>query len=414
MSNETIKEELNFGFIYGNLTVAVSQITEPDLESRKMGFISLINATEDQEGFENLYLSDIFHKLIESFNEFNLQIIGMVCAAYRHLYSLRPSEGDKYASEIPVDFLLNLQPDPDVIQFFTALVDNSFDDVDYAGMLLANSNFHQSIGSWLENQNEPIYSAALGLLCSFAVVGGGDIDFSIVTPFTDVSYSPNVRALAYYIVSKTSPSDEVISGLFSILEQANLGQDVFQVIADVLEEFPDQCEQYIPSLIDICIQNFNITSTANLLALLERYLTEENITSLINALFAMKMPPVESLAFIFELISSNNIQLQDNQLILLGKFYGTADNKSLMDVLQDMFVAFPDYMVSEDAQQNYANALDRDYVYSIKAFNFVTEKLLQVPVIPDLLDAYQSFVSTNQTKLTKMQAQIDEFMNNHQ
>lgn len=419
MSAENVQEEINCGFICTDMSVALDQIRDADLESRKMGFISLINVSDDQNDLDNLYTMDVFSKLIASFDDINIPIIGMVCAAYRHIYSLMPDKGDEFAENLheKYEFLLNLPADSEIIQFFSTLVDNSIGDIDYGHWLLSNEKFPVLLGEWLNSQNNDIIAAALGLLCSFTIMGPDVIDFSIATPFTDKSLPPNIRAQAFYVIYKAgNPAviQDRADGLFSVLEQQNLGPEVFQIISDVIEENPPEDPEFIGAIINVCILNFNIVTTCNILAQLIEFIGDEQRNALIQALFSMKLPPVESLAFVFDLINSSGIQLEAEQVMALGKYFGAAENPNLMDLIMEMLSGYHEYLVSEDMQNNFVVALGRDFPIAVKALQFINHSLAQVPLTENLVEAYREFIGSNESKLQPMKDEIELFMQNHQ
>ena len=112
-----VEEKVEVGILPRHVSIAVDQIQYPILETRKMGFNTLINTKPGQDGYDELFENDIFELLINAFNDSNLPIIGMVCAAYRNLSFLNPEIADEYTKMIPISFLLNIKENSEVIDF---------------------------------------------------------------------------------------------------------------------------------------------------------------------------------------------------------------------------------------------------------------------------------------------------------
>ena len=288
-------EEIEVGLQPRCVSIALDQIQYPILETRKIGFNTLINTKPGQEGYEELFENDVFSLLIESFNNSNLPIIGMVCAAYRNLSFLNPEKADQYTNLIPIPFLLEIKENSEVIDFMSTLVLNSFEgEESFPSLLLANNDFLPTLMTWLQSKNENIIKSALDLVNSFAMYNPESLDFSIILGFTQDSYPPDIQALALNILIQIEPKEEYYNQLISILESdEKLGQTYFEIIHDLYSSNQEIFNHYNDLLFQRCIEHFNINAAALLLANMSSILNEEQIHLIISQFFNISLPSAE-------------------------------------------------------------------------------------------------------------------------
>ena len=418
-NGEKENEELNFGFVGNNCSIAVSQIQMADLESRKMGFNTLINVTPQSDSYDRLFTCDVFTKVIQCFTEENIPIIGEICAAFRNLAQLNPEEADKYYDEIPCEFLLGLKENTEIIDFFSTLISNTLDaSTSFVETLIAEETFLTRIHEWLESSNEEIVKSTLDLFNSIAMFNPSALDFSVVNPFTDAQYSTDIRALALNCILQTSPSEEALEALINLLNEETVGENVFEVIHDLYLSGDAPFQQALPLIIGKSIENFNTTAACTLLAEVCEHMDEEQVGATIEAFFGLEIPTPEQCFALYKISSTHpGIFTDDSQWAAFGHYYSIAKELPAMELLEFLMDQNPDYCVSEDAQNNYTIVLQKDIEHALRAFEFALGHLATAPVTEGLMKAINDFNAMHEGEFTydeKLETKLRVFMENHQ
>jgi hypothetical protein len=416
---EKANEEMNFGFVSNNCSFAISQIQRGDLENRKMGFNILINVTPASDAFDRLFTCDVFTKVIQCFSEENIPIIGEICAAFRNLSQLNPEEADKYCSEIPVEFLLGLKNNTEIIDFFTTIISNALDvSTAFIEEVIANEGFQARIHEWLESNNEDIVKSTLDLFNAIAMFNPSALDFSVVTPFTDAQFSSDIRALALNCILQTSPSDEALEALIGLLNEEKVGQSVFEVIHDLYQSGAAPFEQVIPLIINKCIENYNINAACTLLSEVCEHMEGEQIGAVLTTFFGLEMPTPEQCFALYKIsMTHEGIFTDESQWVAFGHYYAKASELPAMELLEFLMEQNQEYCISEDAQNNYTAVLQKDIEHALRAFEFALGHLATSPVTDDLMKAINDFNSLHEGAFTfdeNIDKKLKVFMENHQ
>ena len=417
---ENVQEEMDFGFVASNCAVAAGQIEMPDLESRKMGYNTLVNVTPDSEGYKSLWNMDIFTHIIQGMNDSNLPIIGMVCAAFRNLSQLQPEEAEKYVPELPVEFLLSVADNPEIIDFLSTIISNSFDvSQQFVSDLIASEIFQQKISQWLESSNQAVLKSTLDMFNSIALFNPSALDFSVITPFADAQFPTDIRALALNCVLQTEPSDEALGELIGLLQCDDIGPCVFEVLHDLIQSGDAPFEEAMPVIINKAIEYFKYPAACTLLAEVSKSIDEEQCHNLISQFFSLQTPAAEQCFALFELTKLHQgLITNDDQWIALGNFYAKCNDLPTMELLEFLMAENPDYCISEDAQGCFTAVIKKEFQIALRGFEFAITQLATAPVTEQLGSAIHDFIQLKEDEKFQFEdqlaAKVETFVQNHQ
>ena len=400
-------EELEVGLLPRHISVALDQIQFPIIETRKIGFNTLINAKPGQDGYEELFENDVFSLLIESFNDSNLPIIGMVCAAYRNLSFLNPEKADEYTNSIPIPFLLTIKENSEVIDFMSTLVLNSFEgENSFPNHLLSNDLFLPTLEEWLHSKNNAIVKSSLDLINSFAMYNSNSLDFSIVADFIHPEFSAGIRALALNILIQIEPKTEYYTQLISILEQdEKLGQTYFEIIHDIYSSNPEIFPHDL--LFQRCLEHFNVNAAALLVANMSNQLNEEQMHLVVDAFFQTQFPTAEQCFALSQLLSVNSSLLNPDQYEKIGELYTKEYDIETMGIIENIISTNLDYATSEDAQMKYLFIINKGQEHALRTIEFILELFSDKQMIQPLSEALSHYVESNKGLVTDLQEKID-------
>ena len=412
MSNEEENSTTYVKLIPRTIEVAISEISNPDLEIRKRGISSLINAKPGQEGYDTLFENDIFNLLLDSFNENNLPIIGMICAAYRNLAFLNPEEADKYTSNIPISFLLQVKPNSEIIDFLSTLVLNYYDGQEnFPDMLLKSDEFSNALSTWLESNNANIMKSALDLINSFAMYSTESMDFSFVKEYTTNKFPTDIRALAINILIQVDASDELYSELISLLNEEEIGAVFFEIVHDIYQSNPEIFDDCFELLISRCFDNFNIAPAALIIATANEKLNEEQQKLVAEKFFESKQITPEQCFALFNVASKNAELITEREYARLIKIYKKLLDIDTMMALERILTINEEFATSEEAQRTYLSIMKKGGEYEMHEVEFLVELFEGKQMIPELIQEVAHFKEDNEDELAELNAKIESLIN---
>ena len=407
-------EEMNISFVPIDPELALSQIQQTELSTRKIGFDSLIQFTsngEKNDQTEFLIENNIFQILINSFNEENIPIIGSITASFRGFSSLYPESFDEFVILIPLDFLLSIKPNSDIIDFLSNLVQNS--DT-FAEILLENEKFlTETLSLWLQSSLKNIIKSTIDLIGFIALYNPNSLDFSIIRPFTDSQFSNDIRSLTLSVFLNVEPSDQLFKELINLIYEDQLSSTLFEVLHDLYSSIPEMFQEFIQDLINISIKNISITSTCILLTDLIQYFNEEQITLIINSYFNLTNSEPEHCYLLFNILNNGNLFLNENEILIIGKQYEETNKLDKMELLEKILALHIEYLKSEDCQLHLINILNKDILQAARVFEFILDNFKNINLIPNLLEIFNLFLNEHNEELIEMSEKINSFISHH-
>lgn len=412
------QDELEIGFHCSDPDLVIPQINQISLSSRSLGFETLVNITDDQmtNDIQKLLDEGVFPLVISSMNEKNVQIIGLVCTAARHLAGVAPENFRELVETVPFDYLLSIPNVPEVIDFLQFCTLNF---PEFAHLLL---NVHEqalsnSLGVWLQNDEETIKSALELINSLVQFQDESEFDFSLVGPFTDGQYSVDIRALALNILcqAKTEDTLQYLQKFFEMFMNEKPTPIVFQIIHDGITDkfFMD----LIPQIYERSIKYISVPDSAVVLADISPNIDQESRENIITLIFQQSTEDIciERADSLFRICSDNHIELPQECVEQLVHFMDVSQSEEVLQCIEAILKQNSNYFTSADLQLKLLPVFDREPQFSVYAFKVILACCASCEVAQPILQAFNDFAGQNESAFDEsFHAEVSKFIDSHQ
>jgi len=413
--NENVNETIEFGFLPNSPELILSQIEQKEMFTRKIGFnglSALLQGDCESEEVKQLLEHNIFGVLIESMCEANEPIMSNVLSAFQKLSSVFPNHFDEIVEQIPFDYLLKIDKNPEIIEFFSNMVNNS--DVVPQILLSLEPLLTESISNWLQSTVSPVIKATLSFLTSLAMFNHECYDFNIAKPVTDSSYNCEIRALALNLFLQIEPSDEVFHTLMEIGLEDNLGNSVYEVFHDLYLSTPSSFDEYLAGLIQNSIKHFSVSSAAIFIADCISHVNEEQRELIIEQYFKMINQEPEHAYCLYVLLKSHPMELSPEHMVYLATQYAHTEKLESMESLEHIIAMSPEFLATEECQNNLLKVFSKPLEFSARVFEFILDNYKNIHTTDEIMEAMKELFSENETELSEMALKVSQFQRNHQ
>ena len=407
-------DELEIGFIPSDPSMVMSQITKLSQTNRIIGFEAVVNLTNDgmTPEFASLLESGLLQQTISSINDSNIQIVGLICTALRRISAVAPDHFRSVMETVPIDFLLNVQGVPEVIDF---LQESAFNFEQFGHMLLSDPmRLMNAVGAWL--QNEATAKPTLELLYTLSQIPGNDFDFNCIKPFIDGQFSADMRMLALNILLQVEPqnAEQYLNMMMNIFLNDKPTPTVFQIIHDGLYTFSEFFQNLVPQLYQRAIENIEVPDSAILLADIAQQLDQQSKENIITQIFAQPVLSFERADSIFRLCNDCAIKLPANFVDQLISDMSTNESEETLQCTEGIVCLHSDYLASPEFQLKVLPILQRDSQFAVFGFRIILNCCANCPVVPQVLEAFHQFATQFESNLDPdMHNLVSTFLSNH-
>ncbi|KAK8899085.1 hypothetical protein M9Y10_001384 [Tritrichomonas musculus] len=414
-------DELDIRFLPSDPELIIPQIQRLSIQNRTIGFETLVNITGGpmSPDIQKLLDQGLFPIVISSMNETNLKIIGLICTATRHLSAVAPQHFLELINTIPIKFLLSIPNVPEVIDF---LQESAYNFEEFGNLLLSEENaqiFLNSIGTWLSQEDTA--KSALELLITLSQLPNTNgFDFSIVKPFVDGQYSPDIRALALNLLTQVEPqnAEHYIQTLFSMFMNEKPTPNVFQIIHDYLQLFPNFFVNLIPQIYQRSMENIDVPDSAILLADISSHLDQPSREQIIALIFQQPNLCIERADAIYRMCSGNNnnykITLPPNFIEQLVSNMEACDSEEVLQCTEAILKLHANYFASPELQAKILPVFEREPQFSVYGFKTILFCCNNCEVAAPVLQAFYNFAHQFESNFDEeIHSDVLKFLQSH-
>lgn len=394
---------------------AIENINSNMLDKRSMSFQAVIDIFKDdnEESITILYNNNILDKIIESMNDNNLSIIGLVLDAFEAIFMYKPVVADKYFTLIPLDFLIEID-DVSVIEFFSFLVLNSpCEEFSFAEVLVGHPLFLTKINKWISTDKNIFVEMTLELIGSLSKVSNDCMDFSFVTQFVDEKFNSTVRALALNVLLNVNFNMDLIITLVGLLQNTDLTSTVFEILFDTIKTNTDCFKDMMSGILDVCIHNIEVSPACILIGNFAKFLNESQALEYVNLFFNSSKNYGEQFFALYSILEISPNILNGEQLLILAQLYSRCNKDDVMEMLEGILSLYNEFLATPECQSILSECFGESDQLSRSVFLFIIENYDKVH--PELYNAVSEYISNSDQDDfdEKTQGKINQFIANN-
>lgn len=394
---------------------AIENINSNMLDKRSMSFQAVIDIFKDdnEESITILYNNNILDKIIESMNDNNLSIIGLVLDAFEAIFMYKPEVADKYFTLIPLDFLIEID-DVSVIEFFSFLVLNSpCEEFSFAEVLVGHPLFLTKINKWISTDKNIFVEMTLELIGSLSKVSNDCMDFSFVTQFVDEKFNSTVRALALNVLLNVNFNMDLIITLVGLLQNTDLTSTVFEILFDTIKTNTDCFKDMMSGILDVCIHNIEVSPACILIGNFAKFLNESQALEYVNLFFNSSKNYGEQFFALYSILEISPNILSGEQLLILAQLYSRCNKDDVMEMLEGILSLYNEFLATPECQSILSECFGESDQLSRSVFLFIIENYDKVH--PELYNAVSEYISNSDQDDfdEKTQGKINQFIANN-
>lgn len=394
---------------------AIENINSNMLDKRSMSFQAVIDIFKDdnEESITILYNNNILDKIIESMNDNNLSIIGLVLDAFEAIFMYKPEVADKYFTLIPLDFLIEID-DVSVIEFFSFLVLNSpCEEFSFAEVLVGHPLFLTKINKWISTDKNIFVEMTLELIGSLSKVSNDCMDFSFVTQFVDEKFNSTVRALALNVLLNVNFNMDLIITLVGLLQNTDLTSTVFEILFDTIKTNTDCFKDMMSGILDVCIHNIEVSPACILIGNFAKFLNESQALEYVNLFFNSSKNYGEQFFALYSILEISPNILNGEQLLILAQLYSRCNKDDVMEMLEGILSLYNEFLATPECQSILSECFGESDQLSRSVFLFIIENYDKVH--PELYNAVSEYISNSDQDDfdEKTQGKINQFIANN-
>lgn len=394
---------------------AIENINSNMLDKRSMSFQAVIDIFKDdnEESITILYNNNILDKIIESMNDNNLSIIGLVLDAFEAIFMYKPEVADKYFTLIPLDFLIEID-DVSVIEFFSFLVLNSpCEEFSFAEVLVGHPLFLTKINKWISTDKNIFVEMTLELIGSLSKVSNDCMDFSFVTQFVDEKFNSTVRALALNVLLNVNFNMDLIITLVGLLQNTDLTSTVFEILFDTIKTNTDCFKDMMSGILDVCIHNIEVSPACILIGNFAKFLNESQALEYVNLFFNSSKNYGEQFFALYSILEISPNILNGEQLLSLAQLYSRCNKDDVMEMLEGILSLYNEFLATPECQSILSECFGESDQLSRSVFLFIIENYDKVH--PELYNAVSEYISNSDQDDfdEKTQGKINQFIANN-
>lgn len=382
--------EMVIGFVPSDPSIIFSQIQKMNLTNKTMGFEAVVNATEQgpTPEMQELVNQGLYQLIISQINPTNKKILGLIVTSLRRLSVVFPDHFRAVMGELPIQFLLSVPDNTEVIDF---LEQTSFNFPEFGQLLLSTGPLLLgAVGTWLQASNVDLARCTLELLGTLAQFEGAPFDFNCVRPFVDASFPTELRGLALNVLILVDKENypTYLELLMTMFMNDAITGIVVQVLRDAYTDNPEVFAPHIANIYMRLCQIIEIPEAAILLADIIEHVPQEGRENAITLICSQPELTIERVDAIYRICGSCGIALPPPMVVRLAAELATNEDEEVLGCLEQILMQYPAYFAEEDGQAKLFDTIqNRAPIFSKYAFRLCIACCMGCPVAPPLLEA---------------------------
>ena len=167
--------------------------------------------------------------------------------------------------------------------------------------------------------------------------------------------------------------------------------NVFQIIHDDLQIFPNFFVNLIPQIFQRSIQNIDVPDSAILLADVSQSLDQPSKEQIISLFFQQPALCMERADAIFRICSQNQITLPPNYIEQLVTDMQTNEAEDIIQCTEAILKLHASYFSTPELQMKVLPIFEREPQFSVYGFKLILFCCANCPVVPPVLQAFYNF-----------------------